>query len=444
MNLRTRQGPGTRVRVRKGAAIARREEAESSHDARADDRLNDLTNRCIRCGFCLAACPTFQLTGAETESPRGRIGLVRAAMEGELAWRRDAGPHLDACLGCRACETECPSGVRYGEIFEIAKGHLAAERGSWALRPLLGVLSRPRLFRLCLGLVRGVSRGHRFPWSLRLEIPPPAQPWKFPPLDPSGLPEVKGRAILLEGCVMAVLYPHVHLATRRLLRRIGLETTIVTGCCGALHLHGGFRRKTHRLAQGLARSVPPDGVIVVNSAGCGSVMKEYGSHLDPSFEPFSRRVRDLSEVLVDGGLSDLLRHTGGVPVSATYHDPCHLVHAQGIHDQPRALLASVPGLTLAPLPEATTCCGSAGIFNITHPTTARQLLARKMQNVVRTGASLLVTANPGCHAWMAQGTRDTRSASDEPIEVRHLAEVLEAAFQSPPDAPWKTTASPIT
>lgn len=365
-------------------------------------------------------------------------------MEGELAWSPDAGPHLDACLGCRACETECPSGVRYGEIFEIAKSRLAAERHAWALRALLGVLSRPKLLGLCLGLARGLSRGHRFPWGQRLTVPPPARPWKFPPLDPTGLPNVRGRAILLEGCAMAVLYPHVHLATRRLLRRIGLETTVVTGCCGALHLHSGFRGTTARFAQRLARSAPSEGIIVVNSAGCGSAMKEYGSHLDPSLEPFARRVRDLSEVLVDGGLPDLLRGTEGIPVRATYHEPCHLFHAQGIHDQPRALLESVPGLTLAPLPEASTCCGSAGIYNITQPTMARQLLARKMHNVARTGASLLVTANPGCHAWMDQGARDALAGPGDHIEVRHLAEVLEAAFQSPLDAPWRTTEEPVT
>lgn len=439
MNHRNQNVPESRLRVRKTATVEIEGETRVEDAGASDARLSDLTSRCIRCGFCLPACPTFTLTGAETESPRGRIALAKAAMDGEIRWAADVGPHLDACLGCRACETACPSGVRYGEIFEIAKGRIAAQRTTLPVRALLAILTRPRLFHATLWWAWRTPIGRILAASTRLAIPQPPRSWNLPPLDPATLPPVRGRVALIEGCVMGVLYPHVHRATRRLLRRLGWETTTVSGCCGALHLHCGYRASTARLARRLARRVPDEGWIVVNSAGCGSVMKEYGEHLDAGLRGCAQRVRDLSEVLVAEGMLELLSRAPGLPIRATYLDPCHLAHAQGIRKEPRALLEAVPGLELVPVPESDTCCGSAGVYNVTQPRVARELLDRKMRNVERTGASVLVTANPGCQAWLEYGARVMRSQGSGFIAVRHLAEVLESAFHPPSEAPPRTT-----
>jgi glycolate oxidase iron-sulfur subunit len=398
--------------------------------------LDELTARCIRCGFCLEACPTFQLTGEETESPRGRIYLIRSADEGVLDWEATR-PHMDRCLGCRACETACPSGVEYGQIFEIARHRLEQARTHRTKRALLKGLTDPKSVARQLKLGR-LLPGRRIPALLskllsgqaaEADKPIAQQQIQNPK---SKIANPQGEVYLLEGCVMRVLFPRVHEATRRLLARIGYAVRDVEqGCCGSLHLHAGFVDEARVRAEGLTGQLAGDLPIIVNSAGCGSTMKEFdkvsgqGSAVsEQEASTFSSRVFDASEFLVAHGLLDELKSAPGLQITATYHDACHLAHGQGLRSQPRQLLEAVPGLKLVPLDDADTCCGSAGIYNLTQPKLARLLLERKWANIEKTRASVVAMGNPGCHAWIAQAAREHGS----PIKVLHTMELLEAAF----------------
>jgi glycolate oxidase iron-sulfur subunit len=386
--------------------------------------LTDLTTQCIRCGFCLESCPTFALTGEETESPRGRIYLVRSAEEGKIAWE-DAKPHIDQCLGCLACVTACPSGVKYGEIFEIARDRTAKSRPKkW----LLSGMAKPGLLRIQLKLAK-LMPGRRIPGFVsrllsghapEADLPsiPPAM--KLAPLDESKLAPIRGRVAMLEGCAMQVLYPQVNEITKRMLRRIGFETLpIDLGCCGALHAHNGYLGEAIAMRMWLLEKVPRGVPLIVNSAGCGAWLK--GEIVE------KRQVFDVSEFLLSEGLADALsREEMRSPISVTYHDACHLAHGQGIRSAPRELLMSVPGLRLVEMLEADTCCGSAGIYNILQPEMARRLLERKWANVADTGASIVATGNPGCHSWIAQAAREHGGN----VEVLHTLEVLERTFIS--------------
>lgn len=384
--------------------------------------LDELTTKCIRCGFCLEACPTFRLTGEETESPRGRIYLVRSADEGLLDWEATR-PHIDACLGCRACETACPSGVEYGQIFEAARDRLESAKPRRARRLLLSVLTRPKALRWHLAVGRLIP-GRRIPGfvsqllsgsSPEADRPKP-QVANLAELDEGGMPPVRGKVLLLEGCVMQMLYPRVHQATRTLLRRVGF---LVHGtgevCCGALHAHNG------RLAEASANlsSLPKGATILTNSAGCGSWLKDSG--IDAV---------DLSEFLVREGLLELLATSPGLEIDATYHDACHLSHGQGIRNQPRQLIRAIPKLRYHELEEADFCCGSAGIYNVTQPEMARRLLERKWGHIADSGARVVAMGNPGCHAWIAQAAREHGGQ----IRVLHTAELLEASFRGSLDA----------
>lgn len=391
--------------------------------------LGELTTHCIRCGFCLEACPTFRETGHETESPRGRIYLVRSAVEGKLRWQEDVKPHLDRCLGCRACETACPSGVEYGAILELSRDHLDQERPSLGKRTLLRLTTDPNLLRPNLIAGRFLP-GDRLPGFVarffgadRSEVDKPvAQRVPDVPLDEAALPPVRGEVYLLEGCAMRLLFPRVHWATRRLLRRVGYAVREApNACCGAMHAHNGELLAAQERAKDLVAKMPDDLPIIVNSAGCGSTMKEYDALIGES--SFAKRVQDISEFLVANGIVDVLA-SASLPHRVTYHDACHLAHGQRITAPPRTLLAAIPGIDLVPLAESDMCCGSAGIYNVLQPEMARRLLDRKMKHVSETGAELVVLGNPGCHAWMAQGARERAEGQ----RVLHLAEALEAAF----------------
>jgi glycolate oxidase iron-sulfur subunit len=395
--------------------------------------LSDLTAQCIKCGFCLESCPTFLETGSEVHSPRGRIYLAKSAEEGAISWAADAAPALDTCLGCRACETACPSGVKYGEILELAKGKTATARPKRVTEAMVTALSNPGLARLQTSL-GAMLPGDRIPsilsWALSGQEPEAAPPIPqrdapFPSLDPRRLPAVRGHVALLEGCVMRSLFPRVHQATRRLLRRVGLEVLpLDLGCCGALQAHSGLLGQAEEKVQALARKLPADVRLVVNSAGCGSTIKSCGHVIGQGLEHLAERTFDVTEILLSEGLEDLLVSSPGVKARAVYHDACHLAHGQGIRTQPRRLIGAIPGLELAPLKESELCCGSAGTFNLTQPALARKLLDRKMANVLATGASLLVSGNPGCHAWMAQGAKEAGGG----ITSLHTVELLEASF----------------
>lgn len=394
--------------------------------------LEDLTARCIRCGFCLEACPTFVITGSELESPRGRIYLARSLDEGVLT-EEEIRPHIDRCLGCRACETACPSGVEYGAILELTRARLG---NSVQKKALLAVATSPAMMRaqaLAGGMMPGLKMPRFLSRLLTDEAPevalPRRQAMDLPPLDEATLPPVTGEVYFLEGCAMRSLHPRVHASAKRLLRRVGLAVREVPqGCCGSMHAHSGELGVAAERAHALARALPGDLPVVVDSAGCGSQMKAYAA-LDPALGSFAARVVDLSEILLAQGLVERLRASPGVDAAATYHDACHLAHGQGITREPRALLAAIPRLRLVPLAESDVCCGSAGVYNVLQPELARELLERKMAHVRATGADFVVSGNPGCHAWMEQGSREGGGPT-----VLHTAELLERSFWTS-DAP---------
>jgi glycolate oxidase iron-sulfur subunit len=399
--------------------------------------LLELTTHCIRCGFCLEDCPTFKITGAEPESPRGRIYLIRSAIEGKLDWAKDVQPHMDKCLGCRACETACPSGVEYGSIFELAKEKLAEVAPSPTRAMLLKGLTNPKLANIQFQLTKFLPGG-KLPGfvnqmvsrdgSAEANVPKPNPVRNLPDLVESTLPPIKGEVALLLGCVMRVLYPNVHACTVRLLRRIGYRVVeIHSPCCGALHAHSGLLDDARSRANQLVSSVPEGIPVLVNSAGCGSTMKEYGQ-LDPKLQPFGERVLDVSEFLLANGLREQLGIAKGLDASVTYHDACHLVHGQGISSQPRELIKAIPGIRFIELEEASTCCGSAGIYNVQEPKMARRLLDRKWGFIAQTDAHIVATGNPGCHAWIAQAAQETGGN----VQVLHTIELLEYAFSGIP------------
>jgi glycolate oxidase iron-sulfur subunit len=410
-------------------------------------------NRCVHCGLCLAYCPTFSLLGTEMDSPRGRIVLIRSLAEGRIALTDNTVRHLDLCLGCRACETVCPSGVPYGELIEAARAEIERQRPGGPLRRLFRrfnfafLLPRPRALALAAAGLRfyqtsGLQKLVRTSGLLRL-LPGRLASWEplLPQLPPSAdrapLPEVtpaqgarRARVGLLAGCVQQVAFGPQNRATARVLSRNGAEVVVPRdqSCCGALHAHSG----EHRLAQDLARrtiqvfeSAGVD-LVIVNTSGCGAHMKSYGTLLggDPAWrdraERFAARVQDISEFLAMEPLRGPLR---AVPRVVTYHDPCHVVHGQKIRKEPRALLGQVPGLTLVELPEADWCCGSAGTYNLIQPEMAQRLQQRKIAHIRETRADAVITANPGCIIQIAQGLR----AAGTPVEVLHLVEVLDQA-----------------
>jgi glycolate oxidase iron-sulfur subunit len=410
--------------------------------------------QCVHCGLCLPSCPTYAELGQEPDSPRGRIYLIKALADGRIELSDSAAEHLSLCLGCRACESACPSGVQYGHLIEAARAELEVRRPGSVLRRWIrraafeGLLPRPALLRAVAGLMRfyqrsGLQRLVRASGVLRL-LPATlaASEALLPPLPPAGrwgsLPEVtpaRGtrRSVvgLLHGCVQdAVFRPHNE-ATIRCLARQGAEVRVPRAqrCCGALHAHAGDPETARTLARDTiaAFEVAAVEAVVVNAAGCGAHMKAYGHLLrgDPAWAAraaaFAKKVVDVTEFLTR---APLVGPIGPLPLRATYHDPCHLAHGQKVRGEPRALLRAVPGLELVELGEAEMCCGSAGIYNLTEPAMARRLLERKMTHVEATGAATVVTANPGCILQLAAGLR----ARGRDAEVLHIVEVLDRAY----------------
>jgi glycolate oxidase iron-sulfur subunit len=394
---------------------------------------------CVHCGFCLPACPTYRELGSEADSPRGRIFLIRAAAEGRIGADDPAlAVHLDLCLDCRACESACPSGVAYGTILEGAR---AALRRREPVPPGLrfvyrGLLPYPRRLAAAARLTAlaqraGLTRGRAvrlLPRPLRALAP------ALPPLSGRAarrrLPARCGRgtpAAAFLGCVQDAFFPEDDLAMVGVLAATGHAVAVPAGqaCCGALHLHAGDEEGARELARrNVAAFAGTSGPVVVNAAGCGAVLKGYAQLLpgNPEAAALAARVRDFSEVA-----AGLPPPTRPVKARATYHDPCHLAHAQRVRAEPRRALAAVPGLELVELPESDACCGSAGVYNFTQFDMSMAVLDRKMANVRATGADTVVTCNPGCALQLRLGVLRAGLPPGS-LRVRSLCAVLAEAY----------------
>ena len=406
---------------------------------REDPPSLDGLRACVHCGICLPQCPTYRVLGEEMDSPRGRVYLMRAAAEGRTELTPTLARHLDLCLGCRACETACPSGVPFGRLLEATRGQLArqgvraGETDHGTLARLLEWLPYPdRLAPMRHALrfyqwsgtqrmVRTLGLLAPFRRLERMEALLPAIPASAPAL-PELIPargKRRGRAGLVLGCVQRFVYPDVNRDTARLLSAAGYDVVVPPAqpCCGALHLHAGRLAEFRRLAAGVMTAFDRDlDVIVTNAAGCGSALKEYGHWLHGGdAAAFAKTVRDISEVLID---SDLEFHERRQTV--TYHDACHLAHGQRIRREPRELLQRIPGLTLVDLLDSELCCGSAGVYNLLEPAIAAELGRKKVERIRETGAASVVTGNPGCLMQIAQHCR----AQGLEIEVLHPVSLL--------------------
>lgn len=398
---------------------------------------------CVHCGLCLQACPTYRETGREISSPRGRVYLLRGVAEGRFDWSDAVANEAFLCLDCRACETACPSGVRFGSLIELARAEVerAGVRSGWrrrlerfglravlphrgrlrALVGLLGIAQKLRLDRAAAALSpRSVGESV----ALLPMVPAAADRRPLPELVPAE-GERRGRVAFFVGCVMPELFGAVNAATVRVLARNGFEVVVPPqqGCCGALHAHAGDRD----FACGLAREniaafeAAEVDAVVVNSAGCGAAMREARDWLGEDAGDFAERVRDVCEFLDEHGLRE---PTGRLDATVCYDDPCHLVHAQGVEAAPRRLLEAIPGLTLTTHDDPTSCCGAAGIYNLTHPEMSRAVLDRKLDALAAAAPDIVASGNPGCLMQLRSGARRRGLV----VRVVHPIELLDDAY----------------
>jgi glycolate oxidase iron-sulfur subunit len=402
---------------------------------------------CVHCGLCLSACPTYDELGTEMDSPRGRIYLLRAIAEGRLAWTGRVPDHIELCLGCLACETACPSGVRYRHLLEQARADLRRSVAPSLAERFLDRVVFARLFpyprRLAAvlaayqrtGLQRlmrrwGLTRWLPEQWRAMEALLPPHRPPRtpLPERTPARGPQV-ARVGLLTGCVQSVLFPEVHAATVRLLAASGCEVIVPPGqvCCGALSAHTGDLEAARNFAR---RNLEAFGAydldaIIVNAAGCGAALKDYATLLseDPQAAAFSARVKDVTEFLA-ARWADHRPAFRSLPARVTYHDACHLAHGQRITAEPRQLLQAIPGLELVELPESDRCCGNAGIYSLVQPAMSQRLRQRKVKHLLSTGADLVVACNPGCLLQLRQGLEEAGS----PMQPLHLVTLLDRAM----------------
>lgn len=400
--------------------------------------MAEAVSRCVHCGFCLAACPTYRELGQEMDSPRGRIVLMKEVLEGHLPWEA-AQPHVDRCLGCLACEPACPSGVPYRDLISPFRA-AAAERGTRRfmerlIRTIVSeTLPYPTRFRVAVRLGQVAKR-------LGLPVPPAWRPMMdlIPASLPSGASSSPGRfpargarrarVALLAGCAQQVLAPDVHAATVEVLTRNGVEVEVPAGqgCCGGLSWHTGDLVAAREFAQRNLDAFPLDvDALITNAAGCGSAMHEYpmilkGTGDESRAEALASKVRDVSVFLSELGWRESFRETR---VRMAYQDACHLANAQGVRQPPRDLLRSIPGADLVELADAELCCGSAGSYNLDQPEIAASLGARKAQAVMASGASVVVSGNIGCLTQMDLHLRRAGAR----VTVRHTVQVLRDAL----------------
>jgi glycolate oxidase iron-sulfur subunit len=413
-------------------------------------RQQDL-DKCVHCGLCLNACPTYRELGVEMDSPRGRIYQMMQVANGAPITEAYQ-EHIDLCLACRGCETACPSGVKYGRLIEAARADIEQR----TTRPLFARITRKLVFDYLLpsrALLRLAGTGlwiYQRTGMQRLirasgilgklgEIESLAPSVEVPffyrhmghVFPAQG--ERKHRVALLSGCIANICFARLNEATVRVLQANGCEVTIHDGqtCCGALHVHAGLRDSARKLARKNIDALADAGfdAILTNAGGCGSTLKEYDELLehDPAYAERARRfvalMKDVNEFLASIGLN---ANMGAVPGVVTYQDSCHLAHGQRVRSAPRELLRQVPGLTLKEMPMSDLCCGSAGIYNVVHTDMALALLEKKMRSVNSTGADRIVTANPGCMLQLRAGVE--RHGHGQ--RVSHVVEVLDEAYNS--------------
>ena len=399
---------------------------------------------CVHCGLCAEACPTYIVTRCEMDSPRGRIYLMKSLAEGRIELDDDAARHLDLCLGCRGCETACPSGVHYGRLIEgarsfVERNHRRGIVDRLKRRAVSAIFPYPNRLRALLAPLRLVDLLGLRP-ALRAIVPRTVRDWLdlLPRLEAkvgllaeaAATPSADAASVVVHhGCVAQVLANSENLNSERLLgaagyRVVHLETT---SCCGALDLHSGNAARADEFARANVRALKNSGAdsIVSAASGCSVAIAEYGDLLkdEPEFAEDARavssKVRDLSSLLLDAPVNQMREFRCIV----TYHDACHLAHGLGVREAPRKLIASIPGVTLVEMPESDLCCGSAGSYNLTEPAMARELARRKADNIVATGADYVVLANPGCEFQIAAELRRRGSK----IKVVHVADFLAMA-----------------
>jgi glycolate oxidase iron-sulfur subunit len=411
-------------------------------------------DRCVHCGLCLNACPTYRVLGVEMDSPRGRIYQMA-----QVAAGAPIGPsyieHIELCLACRGCESACPSGVEYGRLVEAARAEIecAAVRprpAQWMRRFVFGHLLQSPAIMTVLGTLLYLYQGSGLQKLVRAlgflkllgklgdaeQLTPPAEPPFFFGKIGKTFPaegERRYRVALMAGCIANVCFARLNEATVRVLQKNGCDVVVPggQGCCGALHVHAGLRDEARGLARRNIDALAEGGydAILTNAAGCGSTLKEYGELLegDPEYaaraREFSRRMQDVTEFLAS---IELNRGMQPLPVTVTYQDSCHLAHGQRIRTAPRKLLEAVPGLTFREMPLSDLCCGSAGIYNVVQNAMAMEILERKMENVNRTGADVIATANPGCILQLRAGV----SLHGTGQRVVHVVELLDEAYQT--------------
>jgi|HubBroStandDraft_6_1064221.scaffolds.fasta_scaffold163603_2 glycolate oxidase iron-sulfur subunit len=438
---------------------------------------------CVHCGLCTSACPTYLETGNENDSPRGRIYLMRAVTDGRLELGDSVKRHLDLCLDCRSCETACPSGVQYGRLIEpfrvdmrrVERGHQVGageskvgSGSSWLERMLLyRLFPYPGRMRAALAPARWLQRTNLDRLIDRSGVPKLLPGFvrrmydQLPRLQPSApaMPELlpaigacRARVGLFAGCVAQAMFPQTNWATARVLQANGCDVVVPKSqvCCGAIHYHSGAEGPALDFAarNAAAFDVASLDAVIVNVAGCGSMLKDYGhiaeeashraqgnaiggkaasatrpvAHRTESVAKFASKVRDVSEFLAELGP---LPPSGELRFRAVYHDACHLVHAQRVREQPRSLLALVPGLELVPLPESEVCCGAAGSYNLTEPEMSERLSQRKLRNILACDPQVVITGNAGCSLQIQAALRRAGS----PIWVAHPMDVLDLSYR---------------
>ena len=419
-----------------------------------------LLQQCMHCGMCLPACPTYDATHRERSSPRGRIALMRAVADGELDITGTFADELSYCLGCLACQTACPAGVNYTVLFETARNDIEQSgvqrgpvRGFWRWLTLGFLFTHPRMLRAAGRLLRWYQRSGMQPLLRRtglVRLLPPALRHVEPQTpvvarsfsngviarteEPRG--PARYRVALLTGCIQDLVYPDVNRDTADVLLANGcrVDTPSPQPCCGSLHAHNGDRSTAAVLARRLIDLIRPADydAIITNAGGCGSHLRHYSSLLgdDARYAAAARvwdaKVQDVHEWLMRIGCRAPTASPFAEPLTVTYHDSCHLAHGQRVTRQPRDLLRLIPGLSLVELQEASWCCGSAGVYAITQPEQSEALLERKVRHIAETSASIVATANPGCHLQVSRGLREAAS----PVQVFHPVTLLARAYRA--------------